>query len=187
VLIGFESLDRDALLAMGKGFNTPDDYRRALATLRRHGLGVYGTFVLGYDADGPGTLDAAVDFAREERLYLAAFAPVIPFPGTPLYQRLQAEGRLTFERWWLDPAYRFGLPVHRPARLTPAEVREACLAARRRFYGLGSIAARAGANFTSARMGLGFLAANLLHRREISQRDGHALGDETFAGPILEA
>ncbi len=187
VLVGFESLDPEVLKAMGKGFNAPDLYRRAVATLRRHGIGVYGTFVLGYDGDGPRTLDAAVAFAQEEAFFLAAFAPVIPFPGTPLYRRLEAEGRLLHERWWLDPDYRFGRTNYRPVGMTPAEIREACLAARRRFYGLGAIARRLPGNLTSARMALGFLTANLLHRREITQRDGHALGDVTFAGPLLEA
>jgi len=187
VLIGFESLDPATLRAMGKTFNPPDLYRQAVRTLRRHGIIVYGTFVLGYDGDGAGTLDTAVDFAVEERLFLAAFAPLMPFPGTPLYRRLESERRLLYERWWLDPDYRFGQVNYRPAGLTPAEIREACLAARRRFYSLGSIAARTRANLVSPRVGLAFLFANLLHRKEMSQRDGHALGDATFAGPILEA
>jgi radical SAM superfamily enzyme YgiQ (UPF0313 family) len=187
VLIGFESLDPSILRAMGKTFNAPELYRQAVRTLRRHGIVVYGTFVLGYDGDGPRTLDDAVDFAEEERLFLAAFAPLMPFPGTPLYRRLEAEGRLLFDRWWLDPGYRFGQVNYRPAGLTPAEIREACLAARRRFYSLRSIAARTPANLTSATMGLGFLFANLLHRKEISQRDGHALGDATWSGTLLEA
>lgn len=186
VLIGFESLDPATLRAMGKTFNPPERYRQAVRTLRRHGIVVYGTFVLGYDGDGTRTLDAAVDFAIEERLFLAAFAPLMPFPGTPLYGRLEAEGRLLFDRWWLDPEYRFGQVSYRPAGLTPGEIRERCMAARRRFYSPGSIAARARANLTSPRMGLGYLFANLLHRREMSQRDGHALGDASFVGPLLE-
>lgn len=187
VLIGFESLVPATLREMGKTFNAPALYRQAVRTLRRHGIIVYGTFVLGYDGDGPRTLDGAVEFAMEEQLFLAAFAPLMPFPGTPLYRRLEAEGRLLYDRWWLDPGYRFGLVNYRPVGLTPAEIREACLAARRRFYSLGAIAARLPGNLTSARVALGYLAANLLHRSEISQRDGHALGDATFAGPVLEA
>jgi radical SAM superfamily enzyme YgiQ (UPF0313 family) len=187
VLIGFESLDPEALREMGKGFNTPAAYGRAVATLRRHGIAVYGTFVLGYDGDGPEALDAAVDFAREQRLFLAAFAHVMPFPGTPLYRRLEAEGRLLFDRWWLDPSYRFGQVAFRPARMEPEQIRSACLAARRRFFSWPSIMARAPANLASPRLGLGFLFANVLHRQEISQRDGHALGDASFRGPLLEA
>jgi len=187
VLIGFESLDRGTLRAMGKGFNVPDAYRSAVRTLRRHRIGVYGTFVLGYDGDGPDALLPAVDFAREERLFLAAFAHLVPFPGTPLHRRLAAEGRLLHERWWLDPDYRFGQVAYRPARMTGAELRAACLDARRRFYSWASIAARAPGNLGTPRAALAFAVANLLHRRELSQRDGHPLGDATFAGPLLEA
>jgi radical SAM superfamily enzyme YgiQ (UPF0313 family) len=189
VLIGFETLDDGVLRAMGKGFNGRARYAAALANLRRHRIAVYGTFVLGYDADTRDSLAPSVAFAHEERLFLAAFAHLTPFPGTPLYRRLAAEGRLLFDRWWLDPAYRFGQVAYRPARMSPGDVREACLAARRAFYGWGSIARRAlaPANHRSALMTFGYLFANGLHRAELSQRDGHALGDVTFAAPLLEA
>lgn len=187
VLVGFESLDPRTLRAMGKGFNAPETFRAAAATLRRHRIGLYGTFVHGWDGDGPEALDAAVAFAQEEGLFLAAFAPLVPFPGTPLYRRLEDEGRLLYPRWWLDPRFRFGRPCYRPQGLTPEQIRDGCLAARRRFYSLGSIARRLPANLASARMSLTFVLANLLHRAEIDQRDGHPLGDATFTGPLLEA
>lgn len=189
VLIGFESLDPGTLATMAKGFNARASYARALANLRRHRIAVYGTFVHGYDGDTAESLAASVAFAREERLFLAAFAHLMPFPGTPLYRRLEGEGRLLFERWWLDPAYRFGQLAYRPARMAPEEVRRACLAARREFFSWRSIAARAAepANRRSPFFALTFLAANALHRQELSQRDGHALGDAAFAGPLLEA
>jgi radical SAM superfamily enzyme YgiQ (UPF0313 family) len=189
VLIGFESLDRAALGAMGKPFNDPARYRQALANLRRHGIAVYGAFVLGYDGDTRETIDAAVAFAREERLFLAAFAPLMPFPGTPLYGRLEAEGRLSYQRWWLDPSYRFGQVAFRPARMSAGEIREACLAARRAFYSWPSILARAAssANLGAWAMAFAYASANVLHRREVSQRDGHPLGDATFTGGLLTA
>jgi radical SAM superfamily enzyme YgiQ (UPF0313 family) len=189
VLVGFESLDGAALRAMDKPFNSPATYRRALENLRRHGIAVYGTFLLGYDGDTREAIAAAVAFAREERLFLAAFAHLMPFPGTPLYRRLEEEGRLLYERWWLDPSYRFGRVVFRPARMSPEEIREACLAARRSFYSWASILgrARSSANFGSPFMAFAYSMANLLHRRELDQRDGHPLGDETFAGPLLTA
>jgi radical SAM superfamily enzyme YgiQ (UPF0313 family) len=189
VLIGFESLDPATLATMAKGFNARASYARALANLRRRRIAVYGTFVHGYDGDGPESLAASVAFAREERLFLAAFAHVMPFPGTPLYRRLEAEGRLLFDRWWLDPAYRFGQVAYRPARLSPDEVRRGCLAARREFFSWRSIAARAAepANRRSLSFALTYLAANALHRKELTQRDGHALGDASFRGPLVEA
>ena len=69
---------------------------------------VYGTFVFGYDHDGPEAIEAALDFALAQRLFVANFNPLTPTPGTPLYQRLRAEGRLLGDPWWLDPGFRYG-------------------------------------------------------------------------------
>src|SRR4029079_6669095 len=95
VLIGFESLDEKNLRLMNKRFNTMrGGFRRALANLRRHRIFVYGTFIFGAESDTHASFDAAVDFATEEGMYIAAFNHLTPFPGTPLYRRLQYENRL---------------------------------------------------------------------------------------------
>src|SRR5262245_58237533 len=87
VLIGFESLEPAALAAMNKSFNTMrGGYERALANLRRRKLRLYATFVFGYDADTPASFARAVDFAKANKFYIAAFNHLTPFPGTPLYR-----------------------------------------------------------------------------------------------------
>lgn len=190
VLIGFESLDADTLDAMGKRFNRMrGGYGVALDKLRRHGIRVYGTFVFGYDRDTEASFDQAVDFALEQRLYIAAFNHLTPFPGTPLYERLQREGRLRFDNWWIDPGYRYNDLPFRPARLTPGQVTAGCVQARRRFYGLPSILRRSvgPANRRDLFMFRNFFVINWMHRAEISQRNGYPLGDETWQGGLLES
>ena len=76
---------------------------RASSRFRKHGLAVYGTFVFGYDNDDRAVIERSVEFAREQKLFLAAFNHLVPFPGTPLYRRLEPEGRLLKPNWWLDP------------------------------------------------------------------------------------
>src|SRR5262249_49914670 len=103
VLIGFESLNPANLRDMNKTFNTMrGGLERALANLRRHRIRVYGTFIFGYDGDTPESFAPTVEFAQEHALYIAAFNHLTPFPGTPLYRRLETERRLLFEAWWLD-------------------------------------------------------------------------------------
>ena len=93
LLIGMESLDPANLRDMGKDWNlAAGTYAESLARFRKHGLAVYGTFVFGYDHDDWDVVRRSVDFAREQRLFLAAFNHLIPFPGTPLYRRLQRRG-----------------------------------------------------------------------------------------------
>jgi radical SAM superfamily enzyme YgiQ (UPF0313 family) len=109
VLIGMESLDPANLRDMGKGWNLAGgSYAESLRRFRDHGLAVYGTFVFGYDNDDRDTVQSSVEFAVEQKLFLAAFNHLVPFPGTPLYRRLQAEGRLLTPKWWLDPNGRVG-------------------------------------------------------------------------------
>jgi hypothetical protein len=62
---------------------------RGAGNLRPHRIRVYGTFIFGYDGDTPESFAPTVAFAREHALYIAAFNHLTPFPGTPLYQRLQ--------------------------------------------------------------------------------------------------
>jgi radical SAM superfamily enzyme YgiQ (UPF0313 family) len=190
LLIGFESLDPATLRAMNKGFNTMGGgYEVALANLRRHGIRLYATFVFGYDHDTADTFARTVDFALENKFYIAAFNHLTPFPGTPLYRRLQEEGRLRYDAWWLDPAYSYNAIPFRPKQMSPAELQTRCLEARARFYSLSGIARRAfdAVNLSDARMALQFPVINWMLRREVRQRDRLPLGDENWRGPLLPA
>jgi radical SAM superfamily enzyme YgiQ (UPF0313 family) len=187
VLIGFESLDKDNLKLMNKRFNTmKSGFRGALENLRRHRIFVYGTFIFGYEHDTPDSFDEAVDFATEEGMYIAAFNHLTPFPGTPLYKRLETEGRLRFEAWWLDREYRYNAVPFVPKSLSCDEVTAGCVAARRRFYGWPNIARRSTRHMHDGFVFRNFFLVNALHRNEISQRNGYPLGDETWQGKLLE-
>ena len=185
VLIGFESLDAANLAVMNKRFNAGEHgYEAALANLARHRIAVYGTFVFGYDHDTERSFARAVDFAVRHRFFIAAFNHVVPFPGTPLYARLAAEGRLLHERWWLEPSYRFNELAFRPARLEPQRLRALCLEARRSFYALPAILRRATGR-ANRRPGFAlknYWPINLLHRAEVDRRDNHPLGDLGWRG-----
>ena len=188
VLIGFESLQPETLKAMRKGFNMMGaGYASALANLRRHRIRVYGTFVFGYDGDGPEAFDRAVEFALDQRFYIAAFNHLTPFPGTPLYSRLAGEGRLLFDAWWLDPQYSYNRLPFQPLSLSPQELQAACLAARRAFYSIGSLLRRGldRANRADPFMWRNFLPINWMHRREIGVRNHYPLGDAGWQGELL--
>jgi radical SAM superfamily enzyme YgiQ (UPF0313 family) len=186
VLIGFESLDEKNLVLMNKRFNSMrGGFSQALAKLRRQGIFVYGTFVFGYEHDTAQSFDQAVDFATDEGMYIAAFNHLTPFPGTPLYQRLQAERRLRFESWWLDPAYRYNDLPFVPKGMRPEDVTEGCVGARRRFYGWPNIVRRSRHHWRDPFVFRNYFLVNAMHRNEVSQRNGYPLGDETWAGPML--
>lgn len=189
VLIGFESLDETVLRQMRKNFNRmKGGYRDALANLRRANIRVYGTFVFGYGETSPDAYLDAAEFAIEQGLYIAAFNHLTPFPGTPLYRRLEQEGRLLYDAWWLDPRYRYNDLPFRPENGDPGSVREGCLAARRRFYGVRSIIRRFAdpLNRGERVLSRNFLPINWMHHAELSIRDGFPLGDPSWRGELLE-
>jgi radical SAM superfamily enzyme YgiQ (UPF0313 family) len=192
LLIGMESVNELNLRAMGKDWNTAQaSYADSLRQFRKHGLAIYGTFVFGYDEDDWDVVRESVAFARDQKMFLAAFNHLVPFPGTPLYRRLQAQGRLLSDPWWLDPAGRVGDVTFRPKKLSAAELESACLWARRKFYSWPSIGERLWdrrANSSSLAMLGVFLGLNLGSHYDIDLRQGLQLGigpdDEQHDEPI---
>jgi radical SAM superfamily enzyme YgiQ (UPF0313 family) len=179
VLIGFESLNRASLLQMGKRWNhVSGPYPDVVRALHARGIGIYGTFVFGYDADTRDTLSRTLDFALEARLEIANFNALTPTPGSALYERLAAEGRLMRPAWWLDPQYRYGDAIFRPRGMSADALAEGVFEARRRFYSWSSIGHRVlrlGPRFSARRAGI-TLAANLISRREIQRKQHRLLG-----------
>jgi radical SAM superfamily enzyme YgiQ (UPF0313 family) len=190
VLIGFESLDDQNLASMNKRFNKKGGgYERALDNLRRHRVRIYATFVFGYENDSRASFDRTVQFAIDQRFYIAAFNHLTPFPGTPLYGQLKQEGRLRFDAWWLDHDYRYNDLPFFPAHLSPEEVTRLCVEARRKFYRWSSILKRGldRSNRSDAFMLRNFLPINIMHRADVHTRNGYPLGDENWTGTLIEA
>jgi radical SAM superfamily enzyme YgiQ (UPF0313 family) len=190
VLIGFESLNPVALAAMNKSFNTMrGGYEAALRNLRKHRLRLYATFIFGYDADTGESFAHATEFAKAHKFYIAAFNHLTPFPGTPLYARLEAQRRLLFERWWLDDSYRYNMVPFRPASMNPEALQEECLRARRDFYGWSSIIRRGfdDVNRSDAFMFRSFFPINSMLRVDTMRRDLFPLGDDSWNGSLLRA
>lgn len=190
VLIGFESLNPGNLATMNKTFNTAKGgFETALANLRRHRIRVYGTFIFGYDGDTPESFAPTVAFAQRHGFYIAAFNHLTPFPGTPLYRRLEEEGRLLYDAWWLDDRYSYNRIPFAPRGMSPESLQASCLAARREFYSWRSIARRAmdPVNRADSFMWRNFVPINAMHRGDVSLRDHYPLGDLAWQGPLLPA
>ncbi|OHB38951.1 MAG: hypothetical protein A3C38_08295 [Planctomycetes bacterium RIFCSPHIGHO2_02_FULL_50_42] len=97
VLIGIESLNKDALESMNKHVNlriTIDKYYEAIKNIRKHGIAVWGTVIFGNDADTVETFDEVADFVLDSNLDIMTCGILCPFINTPLYKRLDAAGRL---------------------------------------------------------------------------------------------
>lgn len=180
ILIGFETLNASVLSAMDKGVNgQTEKYDSAITAFRKNGIGVYGTFVFGYDGDEPASFEKTFQFAQRHGFFFTAFNHLVPFPGTPLYDRLQNQGRLLHDKWWLSESYRFGDVAFRVNGMTQKQLAEMCYAFRLRFYGPLSIVIRMRnwrANCRSPRRLFLYVSLNLLSRNDVAGRQELPLG-----------
>ena len=190
VRIGFETLNSANLQLMQKQFNAMrGGYVEALKNLRRHRLAVYGSFIFGYEHDTSASLAETVDFALEQRLFLADFRPLTPLPGTPLYSRLHQQGRLVHAHWWRQAQLPVNPCVFTPQQMSADEVSAACAVAQQRFYRPASLLQRSLAyahrhDLSALRH---FLSANLSGREQSRYQQHCSLGDESWSGELLEA
>lgn len=177
VLIGFESLDPRNLRQMGKGSNLRQEYGEIAAAVRAAGIMIYGTFIIGYDHDGPGTALELADFAEESGFAIGNFNPLMAMPGTRLYERLAGTGELVREGWWLDEDFRYGDAMLLPAGMTAEELTDSCRAARFRFYGWRSIVRRGLSEPNRAPANaLLYWGGNLISARQVRAKQGRKLG-----------
>lgn len=99
VFVGFESLSDRNLADARKRTPRCAEYARRVALLHDHGIQVNGSFVLGFDHDGPEVFEKTADWIEENRLECATFHILTPYPGTPLFRQMESEGRLLHRDW----------------------------------------------------------------------------------------
>jgi radical SAM superfamily enzyme YgiQ (UPF0313 family) len=136
LFVGFETLDPANLIEQRKYQNLRRDY--AAATRRLHDLGVMinGSFVFGMDADDCSVFERTVEWAIAQGIETATFHILTPYPGTALYRRVEAQGRITTHDW---DRYDTRHAVFRPARMSGDELERGYWRAYRDFYRWRSI------------------------------------------------
>ncbi len=139
LLLGFESILSTNLKTARKGFNRPELYAQTVQRLHAHRISVQGCFVFGLEDDTAEVCRQTAKLAVEVGIDLPRFAILTPFPGTPLFQRFEAEGRILTRSW---EKYDGQHVVFQPARMSPAELEAATESAWRHVYSWRSIGKR---------------------------------------------
>jgi radical SAM superfamily enzyme YgiQ (UPF0313 family) len=130
-LIGFESVFQQTLDAIGKKTNLVDDYVKAVKNIHRYGMVVIGCFMFGFDTDTPEVFGKTLKTIKELEIDVADFSILTPFPGTPLYKKLEAEGRILTKNW---KYYNMGNVVFTPKQMNPDQLRNGVRMMYDRFY-----------------------------------------------------
>lgn len=144
---GFETLNPANLREQNKLQNLNRDYSAAIRRLHDNGVMVNASFVFGMDEDDETVFDRTVEWALRQGIETATFHILTPYPGTALYERMSAVGRITTRDWDL---YDTRHVVYRPAKLSPEALEAGYWRAYRDFYRWGSI-------FRSARVQEGWV------------------------------
>jgi radical SAM superfamily enzyme YgiQ (UPF0313 family) len=94
VFVGLESPSEDALRETRKGQNVKGDMAARVHAILRHGLDVWGGFIVGFDSDGADIFDRQLALIERAAIPDAMVGLLQAIPGTPLHARLAAAGRL---------------------------------------------------------------------------------------------
>ena len=119
VFIGFETLTDQNLTDAHKRTPRAEDYARRIRIFHDHGIQVNGSFVVGFDGDRKDTFTTLAQWIETTRLECATFHILTPYPGTPLFRQLEAEGRLLHRDW---EKYDTAHVVFQPRHMTPDEL-----------------------------------------------------------------
>ncbi len=158
VFVGLETIDGGNLADARKRSPQPAEYARRVALFQDRGIEVNGSFVFGFDHDRADVFERTVDWIEQARLACATFHILTPYPGTPLFRQMEAEGRLLHRHWeWYDTAH----AVFRPRHMTPDELERGYRWCYRRLFGLASVWRRRPRTATSVP---GYLAAAALYK-----------------------
>jgi radical SAM superfamily enzyme YgiQ (UPF0313 family) len=183
MVVGFESINPQSLRWMKKSPNFIGgfrDYKPQLEIIRDYGLQLWAAFTLGHDHDTLESIEQTLEFAWENQFPLAAFNILVPYPSTPLYQKLAAEGRLLYDgKWWLHPEYRFNYAAFQPKNMSPEELTAACWHLRSTYNSFGSLIRRAFDLKTNMRslykLGV-YLKYSPIFRKEVFKKHGMRFG-----------
>jgi len=115
LFLGVESLSSENLKEVNKGFNQVSHFGEAFKVLHDHDIMILAGFIFGLDHDDEGVFERTLRFCERNQIELPSFFMLTPLPGTSLFQRMEAEGRLLHKDW---AEYNGDTVVFRPKLMT---------------------------------------------------------------------
>jgi radical SAM superfamily enzyme YgiQ (UPF0313 family) len=159
VFVGFESLTDENLADARKKTPKAGDYARRVRMLHENGIQVNGSYVSGFDHDRHDVFARTADWIEENRLECATFHILTPYPATPLFRKMESEGRLLHRDWALyDTAH----AVFRPKNMSPEELEQGYAWMYQRLFSHASIWRRRPADWRAV---VPYLGMSYLYRR----------------------
>ncbi len=130
VFVGYESINQKVLDDYNKR-QTVADVKASIAGFHSYNIPVHGMFMFGDDYEGKDTFDRTAGFAADNQIDTLQFLVLTPVPGTKLFKKMDAEGRIISYDWSLYDGHHV---VFEPALMTPLELQMGMIRATRQFY-----------------------------------------------------
>lgn len=139
LLIGFESVSDETLYDIRKRYNNRENYVILCDRLHRARIAVQGCFIFGFDHDDYTVFDKTVEAVEQLKIDIPRYALYTPYPRTPGFKKLRAQGRLLHTQW---EHYDTQHVVIQPAKMTPSDLDSGFIRAYKQTFGLKAIARR---------------------------------------------
>jgi radical SAM superfamily enzyme YgiQ (UPF0313 family) len=99
LFVGIESLSSENLKDVNKSFNRASQFEEGIKAIHDHDIMILAGLIFGLDHDDEGVFERTLRFCERNRIELPSFFLLTPLPGTPLFQRMESEGRLLHKDW----------------------------------------------------------------------------------------
>lgn len=139
LLIGFEAIMPESLKEIHKNPKMVAKYEELLKALHDKGIRINGTFLFGTDHEDKSVFEKTVEFVDKVKIDLPRYSLFTPYPGTPIFKKLEEERRIIDYDWSL---YDVEHVVYKPKNMKPEELEKGLHWAWRETYRLKSILSR---------------------------------------------
>jgi len=160
LFFGFESVSETGLKAMKKSMKSLEELEEAIKKIKSHGILIHASMIFGLDHDTLDVFNESVDFLIKNKISTVSFNVLTPYPGTKTFQQMKESGRLLTDDWSF---YDHNTVVYTPANMSPIELQEGKILARKRFYRKRNVIRRLLGNLYSPVI---YLATNVGHIKQ---------------------
>ncbi len=137
--VGIESINQEAIKSVGKNGNKVEDYYKLLKSVRKNGLSVFLSMIIGLDGDEKNVFDNTFEFISKVKPALVFINVPLPYPGTKMTNSLEADNRILHKDW---SKYRGIRVAFSPKSISRVQLVEKTLSLYERIYTYKSIIAR---------------------------------------------
>ncbi|MBD3227552.1 MAG: radical SAM protein, partial [Candidatus Lokiarchaeota archaeon] len=167
--VGFESVSQNALDNIKKTHNKVEDFKKMIKRVHKHGMTIQGGIIFGFDEDDTSIFDITLEKMNELEMDVVEINILTPYPGTPLYIKLEKEGRILTKDW---SRYNQVDVVFQPKQMSVEELKEGARKVAKEFYSWPNLIKRNLKIFTTVKKFGGVIPAGTNYSfRRYYQRD----------------